>query len=88
MKSAKELLSFNHFDANGFARRAPQPIVIPQKSLEILEEIIKNHNDRGTELPDREDLRQIYHSFITADRIGNSAPNLIHSNGPDNLHGR
>ena len=70
MKSAKELLSFNHFDANGFARRAPQPIVIPQKSLEILEEIIKNHNDRGTELPDREDLRQIYHSFITADRIG------------------
>ena len=70
MKSAKELLGFDHFDANAFARRAPQPIEIPQKNLEILEEIIKNHGDRGTELPDREDLRQTYHNFITAHRTG------------------
>ena len=70
MKSAKELLGFDRLDANAFARRAPQPIVPSQKNLEILEEIIKNHGDRRTELPDREDLRQIYHSFITAHRIG------------------
>ena len=70
MKSAKELLGFDRFDANSFARRAPQPIEIPQKNLQILEEIIKNHGDRGTELPDREDLRQTYHNFITAHRTG------------------
>ena len=64
MKSAKELLGFDHFDANAFARRAPQPIGIPQKSLEILEEIIEKHGNKGHEPPAREDLRQIYLLFI------------------------
>ena len=64
MKSAKELLGFDHFDANIFARRAPQPIGIPQKSLEILEEIIEKHGNKGHEPPAREDLRQIYLLFI------------------------
>ena len=39
MKSAKELLSFDHFDENAFARRAPQPIKISQRTLDILNEI-------------------------------------------------
>ena len=70
MKSAKELLDFDRFDENALARRAPQPIVIPQKNLKILEEIVKNHANKGIELPNREDLRQIYHSFINAHQIG------------------
>ena len=70
MKSAKELLSFDHFNENAFARRAPQPIVISQKHLKILEGIVKNHANTGIKLPNREDLRQIYHSFINAHQIG------------------
>lgn len=69
MNFAKKLLQFD-FDADAFARRAPEPIGISQKSLGILEEIIKNYGDRGTELPNREDLRQIYHNFINAHRTG------------------
>ena len=70
MKSAKELLDFDRFDENALARRAPQPIVVPQKNLKILEEIVNNHANKGIELPNREDLRQIYHNFINAHQIG------------------
>lgn len=70
MKSAKELLSFDRFDENAFARRAPQPIKISQRTLDILNDITQRHDDMGYESPNREDLRQIYHSFINAYRIG------------------
>ena len=70
MKSAKELLSFDHFDENAFARRAPQPIKISQQTLNILNDITQKHGDTEYESPNREDLRQIYHSFIDAHRTG------------------
>ena len=66
MKSAKELLNFDHFDENAFARRAPQPIKISQQTLDILNDITQKHGDTEYQSPNREDLRQIYHSF----RIG------------------
>ena len=69
MKSAKELLSFDHFDENAFSRRAPQPIKISQQTLGILDDIMQKHGDTEHELPHREGLRQIYHSFINAYRI-------------------
>lgn len=69
MNSARELLQFN-FDANAFARRAPQPIKISQQTLDILDDIVQKHEDMERELPNREDLRQIYHSFIKSYRIG------------------
>ena len=68
MRSAKELLGFDHFDENAFARRAPRMIEIPQNNLESLEEISENHSDRGTEMPNREDLGQVYRLFMTARR--------------------
>ena len=70
MKSAKELLSFGHFDANAFARRAPQPIKTSQQTLDILNDIIQKHGDTQNEPPNREDLRQIYRSFINAHQKG------------------
>ena len=69
MNSARELLQFD-FNASTFARRALRSIEIPQNNLEDLEEISENHGDRGTKVPNREDLRQIYHSFIAAHQTG------------------
>lgn len=69
MKSAKELLNFDHFDEYAFARRAPQPIKISQQTLDILNDITQKHGDTEYQSPNREDLRQIYHSF-NAYRIG------------------
>ena len=69
MNSARQLLQFN-FNDSTFARRAPQPIRIRQQTLDILEGIMQKHGDTEHELPNREDLRQIYHSFITAHRTG------------------
>ncbi len=66
MRTAKELLDFNRFNAEASARRAPQPIGISQQNRLSLEEIIRNHSDRRHELPNREDLRQVYRLFITA----------------------
>ena len=68
MKSAKELFDFDHFDANAFARRAPQPIKISQQALDDLNYIAQKQGDREQEPPDREDLRQIYRLFIIAHR--------------------
>ena len=65
MNSARELLQFD-FDANAFAHRAPRTIEIPQNNFESLKEISENHGDRGTEMPNREDLCQVYRLFITA----------------------
>ena len=69
MNSAKKLLQFN-FDADVFARRAPQSAKPSQQNLDILEEIVKKHGNDGYEPPNQEDLRQIYHLFIQASRDG------------------
>ena len=69
MNSARELLQFD-FDANAFARRAPQPITISQQMRNTLEDIMQRHSDTEHESPNREDLRQIYRLFINASRTG------------------
>ena len=69
MNSAKKLLQFD-FDANVFARRAPQPTTIPQDKLATLEEIVKNHDGKGSEPPNQESLREIYRIFIEASQSG------------------
>lgn len=69
MNSAKKLLQFN-FDADVFARRAPQSAKPNKQNLDILEEIVKKHGNDGYELPNQEDLRKIYHLFIQACRDG------------------
>ena len=62
MNSAKRLLQFE-FDANAFARRAPQPVAIPPEQLAVLKKIIKNHDDSGFGPPNPDSLRQIYQLF-------------------------
>lgn len=69
MRSVRELLQFN-FDADEFARRAPKLISNPQENLEILGKIIKNHNEKATDMLNKEDCRQIYRLFITAHQKG------------------
>ena len=69
MNSAKKLLQFD-FNDSTFARRAPQPIKISQQTLNILDDVMQKHGDAEHELPDRENLRQIYHSFIDTHRTG------------------
>ncbi len=69
MKSAKKILEFD-FNADVFARRAPQPSKPSQQNLDILEEIVKKHGNDGYEPPNQEDLRQIYHLFIQTSRDG------------------
>ncbi len=69
MNSAKKLLQFN-FDADAFARRAPQPAKPNQQNLDILEEIVKEHGNDGYEPWNQEDLGQIYHLFIQANQDG------------------
>ena len=65
MNSAKKLLQFD-FDANVFARRAPQPTGIPSEKLTILEKITKDHDGKGSGPPDQESLHEIYRIFIKA----------------------
>ncbi len=69
MNSAKELLQFD-FNDSTFARRAPQPIKISQQTLNILDDVMQKHGDAEHDIPNREDLRQIYHSFIKSYRTG------------------
>ena len=68
MNSARELLQFD-FDAGAFARRAPQPIPIPAELVNELEIIVREH-DGTSDIPETEDLRQIYHLFFNAVRTG------------------
>ena len=68
MTSVRELLQFE-FDADAFVRRAPKSTTIPleiRADLEKIEREQKNMND----IPEREDLRQIYHLFFNAVRTG------------------
>lgn len=69
MNSARELLQFD-LNVSTLARRTPQPTRIHQQTLDILEDIMQRHGDMGYELSDREDLGQIYRSFIAALRNG------------------
>ena len=69
MKSARKLLQFD-FDADAFARGAPKLISNSQENLEILGEIIKIRSEKATEMPNKEDCRQIYRLFITAHQTG------------------
>ena len=65
MESVKKLLGFN-FDPDVFARSAPQPFNPSQQNLKILKEIVKKHGNADYELPDREDLHQVYQLFMRA----------------------
>ena len=69
MHSPRELLQFD-FNADAFARRAPQPITINQQMRNTLEDIMQRHSDTEHESPNREDLRQIYRLFINASPTG------------------
>ena len=62
MENAKKILGFD-FNANAFARRAPQPINISQQNLARLKEIVEKHGDTEHKQPEPEELRQIYHLF-------------------------
>lgn len=63
MNSAKTLLQFD-FNATDFVSRAPRPPTIPKEQLETLEKIIKIHDGTNSDLPNRENLRQVYRQFI------------------------
>ena len=69
MKSAKKILEFD-FNADVFARRAPQPSKPSQQNLDILKGIVEKHGNADLKPPNQEDLRQIYHLFIQANRDG------------------
>ena len=68
MNSVKKLLQFD-FDADAFARRAPKPIPISPERFADLEKIQREHTHMCN-IPEREDLRQIYHLFFNAIRTG------------------
>ena len=63
MNSAKKLLQFD-FNSDAFARRAQQTSKPSQQNLNILKKIVEKHGNADYELPDREDLHQVYHRFI------------------------
>lgn len=70
MNSAKKILEFD-FNADAFARHAPQPSKPSQQNLNILKGIVEKHGNADYKPPSREDIRQIYHLFIQASQGGN-----------------
>ena len=68
MNSTKSLLQFD-FDAEVFARRAPERVRMNQQTIDTLLKIKERHDDTGHKLPDLVDLRKIYLRFNTAHRI-------------------
>ena len=72
MISARKLLQFD-FDPDAFARRAPKPTAILPEIVADLERIERRHNNIGN-IPEREDLREIYHLFFNAVRTGGLRP--------------
>ena len=64
MHPAKTLLQFN-FDATRFAARAPRTPTISKEQLATLEKIIKTHDGPNSDLPNAENLRDVYHQFLT-----------------------
>lgn len=69
MESAKKLLGFS-FNADAFARRAPQSSKPNQQNLDVLAEIVNKHGDADHKSPDREDRHQIYRIFTQASQNG------------------
>ena len=69
MNSAKKILEFD-FNADAFARRAPQPFKPSQQNLNILKGIVEKHGNADLKPPNQEDLRQIYHLFIQTSQDG------------------
>ena len=65
MNSTKKLLQFE-FNADSFARRAPQLTAIPSERFAVLKKIIKDHEGKEYDMPNQEDLRQIYQLFMSA----------------------
>lgn len=63
MENVKKILGFD-FNANAFARRAPQPINISKQNRAMLKELVEKHGDTEHKRPEPEELRQIYHLFI------------------------
>ena len=68
MNSAREMLQFD-FDADAFARRAQRPTAIPPERIAALERIMREH-DGISEIPERENLCQIYHLFFNTSPTG------------------
>ena len=68
MTSARELLQFD-FDADAFARRAQRPTAIPPERIAALERIMREH-DGISEIPERENLCQIYRLFFNTSPTG------------------
>ena len=64
MNSAKKLLQFE-FDADAFAHRAPQSPIIPSEQFTVLKKIIKDRDGTEYDMPDQENLRQIYRLFMS-----------------------
>ena len=63
MENVKKILGFD-FNANAFARRAPQPLHISTQNRAMLNEIVEKHGDTEHKQPKQEELRQIYRLFI------------------------
>lgn len=63
MENAKKILGFD-FNANAFARRAPQSPQISQQTFNTLSEIIEKHGDTEHKPPETEDRHQIYRLFV------------------------
>lgn len=72
MRSPSELLQFD-FNADTFVRRAPKPIPILPEMIADLDRIQREH-DGMHNIPEREDLRQVYHLFFNAVRTDNLRP--------------
>ncbi len=62
MNSTKKLLQFE-FNADSFARRAPQLTAIPSERLTLLKKIIKDREGKEYDMPNQESLREIYQLF-------------------------
>ena len=62
MNSAKKLLQFE-FNTDDFARRAPQPPIIPSERLVMLKKITKDCEGMEYDMPDPESLSEIYRLF-------------------------
>ncbi len=64
MNSTKKLLQFE-FNADSFARRAPQVTAIPSERLAIFKEIIEDQDGIGSDSPNPESLRETYQLFMS-----------------------
>lgn len=93
MESAKTLLRFD-FDADVYARRAPQPMKLSQDMRDLLKKIIDEHSAKNGSLS-QERLHQIYsrfcdtplrklpEEFSTRSRVRKLARVLTYSKGID-----